>query len=253
MKTTNLLITSALAALMAATGASMAQQEGMPQRERTSPAEKMAPQSAPGTHNPGRDGRTGEAPQNRGRSETTGQAPKEERQGRPGARNTEQERGRTERLQKDQERTTGQAPREDRPGNGLGRDRTTGQAPKDDLNGPSRKNRAEQERERIERSEGSRETTGQAAAGARSFNLTPENRTRIHEFAVRERNAPRVDNPNFEVSIGTRVPRSVRFVAIPRTILEIEPAWRGFEYFMIGDRMVVINPRTMEIVAIVDV
>jgi hypothetical protein len=253
MKTTNLLITSAFAALMAATGPSMAQQDGVPHRERTSPAEKMAPQGAPGTHNPGRDGRAGEAPQHPGRPETTGQVPREEQQGRPGGRNTEQERGRTERLQKEQERTTGQAPREERPGGGLGRDRTTGQAPKDDLNGPSRQNKAEQERERIERSERGRETTGQAGAGARSYNLTPENRTRIHEFVVRERNAPRVDNPHFDVSIGTRVPRDIRFVAVPQTIIEIEPAWRGFEYFMIGDRMVVIKPRTMEIVAIVDV
>ena len=61
-----------------------------------------------------------------------------------------------------------------------------------------------------------------------------------------------MNNPDFEVSIGTRVPRSVRFVALPRTIVEIEPGWRGFEYFMIGDQMVIVNPRTMEIVAIVD-
>jgi hypothetical protein len=71
-----------------------------------------------------------------------------------------------------------------------------------------------------------------------TVNLTPEKRTRIHEVIVR---------------VGTRVPRAVRFAALPRTIVEIEPEWRGFEYFMIGDQMVIVDPRSMEIVAIVEV
>jgi hypothetical protein len=124
------------------------------------------------------------------------------------------------------------------------RDRTTGQ-------GPSQQNRTDPERERTDRGGGSRETTGQGTAGARA-NITSETRTRIHEVIVREQNAPRVASPNFEVSVGTRVPRTVRFVALPLAIVEIEPAWRGFEYFLIGDRMVVVNPRSMEIVAIID-
>jgi len=41
-------------------------------------------------------------------------------------------------------------------------------------------------------------------------------------------------------------------VALPWTIVEIEPARRGFEYFMIGDQIVIVDPRSMEIVAIVD-
>jgi hypothetical protein len=41
-------------------------------------------------------------------------------------------------------------------------------------------------------------------------------------------------------------------VALPQTIVEIEPAWRGFEYFMIGDEIVIVDPRSLEIVAIVD-
>jgi len=35
--------------------------------------------------------------------------------------------------------------------------------------------------------------------------------------------------------------------------VEIEPAWRGFEYFMVGDEIVIIDPRSMEIVAIIEV
>jgi hypothetical protein len=235
MTKTNLLVTSAIVALMAAGVPSVAQQQSAPQREHMAPAEKMAPQKAPGR----------EAPENRGRAETTGQAPHEEGQSRPSQRNSEQERSKTEHLQ-NQDRPTGQTQREqrDRMGGNSERDRTTGQ-------GPSQQNRTDPERERTDRSGGSRETTGQGTAGVRA-NITSETRTRIHEVIVREQNAPRVANPNFEVSVGTRVPRTVRFVALPLAVVEIEPAWRGFEYFLIGDRMVVVNPRSMEIVAIVD-
>jgi len=48
------------------------------------------------------------------------------------------------------------------------------------------------------------------------------------------------------------VPRTVRFVALPQTIVEIEPAWRGFEYFMVGDEIVIVDPRSLEIVAVID-
>jgi hypothetical protein len=246
MNTSKLLATSAVVMLMAATVPSMAQQhEGSPQRERQAPAEKMAPQqNAPKAH---------EAPQNRGRSETTGQAPREERQGKPSEQKSQQEHGRTEQQNRGRGETTGQAPREERQGRPSEQrsQQERGKTDRDRIQRDERANSPSQERDRS-RGEGSRETTGQGAAAARTQNLTSEKRTRIHEIVVRERNAPRV-SPDFEVSVGARVPRTVRFLAVPRTIVEIEPEWRGYSYFLVGDRMVIFNPRTMEIVAIVDV
>jgi hypothetical protein len=257
MNKTILLITSAVVAFVATTSASMAQQERVPQQERSAPAEKIAPQNTPGVHNQAPNGRVGE-PQNRGRTETTGQATHEDQENRRGERNSERERGKTEQPQRsernEQNRATSQTPREDRLNRAPEQNRTTGQAPREDrTNRSSEQNRSEQERERTDRTEGNRATTGQGAAGTRAnITLTPEKRTRIHEVIVQERNAPRVSSPNFGVSVGARVPRTVRFAALPRTILEIEPAWRGFEYFMIGDQIVVVDPRSMEIVAIVE-
>ena len=49
------------------------------------------------------------------------------------------------------------------------------------------------------------------------------------------------------------MPRSVRIVAVPRQIVQIEPRWRGYEYFMVGDQIVIVDPRSMEIVAVLDV
>jgi hypothetical protein len=43
----------------------------------------------------------------------------------------------------------------------------------------------------------------------------------------------------------------VKLAAVPTTIIEIQPSWRGFEYFLVGDQIVIVNPRTMEIVAVI--
>jgi hypothetical protein len=112
--------------------------------------------------------------------------------------------------------------------------------------------RATEERGNIRENERDR-TTGQGAAGGcAAVTLTPENRTWIHEVFVKERSAPRVDRVDFNVSVGTRVPRSVHFVPVPRNIVEIEPSWRGYDYFLVGDQIVIVDPRSMEIVAVVD-
>lgn len=90
-----------------------------------------------------------------------------------------------------------------------------------------------------------------SAAKHGSASLTSEQRTKIRQTIVRQGNAPRVANVNFSVSVGTTVPRSVRLVAVPVAIVEIQPAWRGYEYFMVGDQVVIVDPDTMQIVAII--
>jgi hypothetical protein len=39
---------------------------------------------------------------------------------------------------------------------------------------------------------------------------------------------------------------------MPQAIFAIEPAWRGYDYFMVGDQVVIVDPVTLEIVAILD-
>jgi hypothetical protein len=32
----------------------------------------------------------------------------------------------------------------------------------------------------------------------------------------------------------------------------MEPSWRGYDYFIVGEQIVIVDPRSMEIVAIID-
>lgn len=91
-------------------------------------------------------------------------------------------------------------------------------------------------------------TTGQAAAGAK---LSTEQRTTIRTSITKQKVKP-VTNVNFSISVGTRVPRTVAFHPLPAEVITIYPAWRGYEFFLVNDEIVVVNPRTLEIVAVIE-
>lgn len=92
-------------------------------------------------------------------------------------------------------------------------------------------------------------TTGQAGAGSKQ--MTTEQRTTIRTV-IREQRVRPVQNVNFSISIGTRVPRTVSFYPLPRQLVSIYPDWRGYRYFLVGDEIIVVNPRTFEIVAVLE-
>lgn len=92
-------------------------------------------------------------------------------------------------------------------------------------------------------------TTGQAGAGAK---LSAEQRTTVHTAITRQNIKP-VTNINFSISVGTRVPRTVGFHPLPAELVTIYPRWRGYEFFLVRDEIVVVNPRTLEIVAVLEV
>lgn len=91
-------------------------------------------------------------------------------------------------------------------------------------------------------------TVGQAGAGAK---LSTEQRTKI-TTVIRDQHVSPVTNVNFSISIGTRVPRDVGFHPLPAEIVTYYPDWRGYEFFLVRDQIVVVDPRTLEIVAVLD-
>lgn len=102
------------------------------------------------------------------------------------------------------------------------------------------------------------------ASGAREgANVTPENggvkfserqRTTIKRTIINSRHAPKVGHVDFDVRVGTVVPRgSIHITTVPETLVRIEPRWRGYLYFVYEDEIVVVNPHDMRIVAVVAV
>jgi len=155
--------------------------------------------------------------------------------------------------------TTGQAT-PDSKATGKGPE-TTGQSPKSqatdkpadkssspggkssEQNGASKPNQSTTEQNRST-------TTGQGAA-AGSAKLSTEQRTKITSVIKQHKVEP--TKLNVSISVGTRVPASVHLYPLPVEVVEVYPGWRGFEYILVGDQIVVINPRTHEIVAVLEV
>lgn len=93
-------------------------------------------------------------------------------------------------------------------------------------------------------------TTGQGAAGARA-NLTTEQRTKITTVIKKQTNVRPVEHVNFSISVGTRVPHTVHLYPLPAEVISVYPAWRGYEFILVGDEIVIINPGSFEIVAVI--
>jgi hypothetical protein len=93
------------------------------------------------------------------------------------------------------------------------------------------------------------QTVGQAGAGAK---LSTEQRTRI-TMVIRDQHVAPLNTVNFSIAVGTRVPRDVTFHPLPAEIVSIYPDWRGYEFILVRDQIVVVDPRTFEIVAVLDV
>ena len=123
---------------------------------------------------------------------------------------------------------------------------------------------AQNERNRMERNPSATQSERGAAQNLRgapenrgaSAQLSSEQRSRIRTTVLGERNAPRIarNDINMNLRVGARIPRDrlrIRPLPLPRTVVEVEPRWRGYDYFLVGNEIVVVEPNTFEIVAII--
>jgi hypothetical protein len=94
-----------------------------------------------------------------------------------------------------------------------------------------------------------RTTTGGASGGG--VHLSAKLRAQI-TAVIKSQHVQPITNVNFSISVGTRVPRTVEFHPLPAEIVTIYPEWRGYEFFLVGNQIIVVNPRTLEIVDVID-
>lgn len=103
-----------------------------------------------------------------------------------------------------------------------------------------------------------RGTTEQGQAGvtgggrAGSVQLSEQQRSKIKTIVTGEHAAARFSgNVNFDVRVGTKIPRSVHVVTLPDDIVQVVPEYRGYDYVLVRDEILIIDPQTLEIVAVI--
>ena len=93
-------------------------------------------------------------------------------------------------------------------------------------------------------------TTGNAATSATAA-PPAEKQTQIVS-AIKQEKVEELTSVNFNISIGTAVPTSVRFYPLPARIVEIYPEWRGYDFIRVHGRYIILRPHTREIVYIIE-
>lgn len=88
------------------------------------------------------------------------------------------------------------------------------------------------------------------ASGGRA-QLSEQQRTSVHQTIHKESNVNRINQVNFSVNVGTRVPRSVHLVALPATVISLVPQYRSYRYFVANDQICIVDPNSYEIVEVI--
>ncbi len=82
-----------------------------------------------------------------------------------------------------------------------------------------------------------------------SVNVNDQQRTRI-STSISRLNVQPLANVNFSLSVGTVVPRDVRLQSLPAEVVEIVPQYRGYDFVLVKDEIVIVEPSSSKIVAV---
>jgi hypothetical protein len=122
-------------------------------------------------------------------------------------------------------------------------------APSGTLNNAPDRNRNEAAGEQKRGGTAATKDNGLNAQASAPVKLSTEQRTKI-TTVIKEKNV-QPTRVNFDIHVGATVPRSVHLVTLPTEVIEVYPAWRGYEFILVGDEIVVINPNTLRVVAVI--
>jgi Protein of unknown function (DUF1236) len=105
------------------------------------------------------------------------------------------------------------------------------------------------------------QTTGQGPSSRTTTNtnvtntnvnvsLNAQQRARIHDVVLAQRNIPRLSNIDIDIRVGAFVPRTVELAVVPEAVVRIFPRFRRHRVFIFNDEVVIVDPATFRIVAV---
>lgn len=98
----------------------------------------------------------------------------------------------------------------------------------------------------------SRQNTAERSPNANvnaSVNINDQQRTRISQ-SISHLNVQPLNSVNFSLSVGTVVPRDVRLQPLPSEVVETVPQYRGYDFVLVKDEIVIVEPSSYKVVAV---
>ena len=80
--------------------------------------------------------------------------------------------------------------------------------------------------------------------------LSTEQHAKIRS-TLRGEKAERLTNVEFSTRVDGVVPATVHLYRLPVSIVEYVPQYRDYEYILVGDEILIVDPRTLRIVAVI--
>jgi Protein of unknown function (DUF1236) len=81
--------------------------------------------------------------------------------------------------------------------------------------------------------------------------LSAEQHVKIRD-TLRVEKSERLTNVPFSTKVGEAIPGTVHLYVLPVSIVEYAPQYRGYEYIQVGDEILIVDPSTLRIVAVID-
>jgi uncharacterized protein DUF1236 len=246
-----LLATTAISALALGTPLALAQSSTAPSgalEEQKQPPDKSGKTANPtmpgqGMHNgsppAGRSAQAPEASPNPTKR-STGQAQVEP--------NAQPPKGQPRTHQAQQEQPSPQQPKAQERLNGQARPQTPSAT--GEINNAPRNAGSDQRPATTRTDQGNRSPAAGTTGGRGQVQVSEQQRTQIHE-RIGHLRTQRLNRADFSLEVGAAVPWSVRLYTLPPEIVEIVPEYRGYDYVMVGDDIVIIDPDSHEIVAVI--
>ena len=80
--------------------------------------------------------------------------------------------------------------------------------------------------------------------------LSSEQHAKIRD-TLRIEKSERLAKVPFSTKVGEAIPGTVHLYVLPVSIMEYAPQYRGYEYILVGDEILIVDPRTLRIVAVI--
>jgi type IV secretory pathway VirB10-like protein len=137
---------------------------------------------------------------------------------------------------------TAQAPMKEKPA-------VTAQKPTDSKPETSGQGSAAKTSEQPNAHTGSSVAKDDAKSGAPAA-LSTEQHAKIRD-TLRGGSAEHLTNVQFSVTVGGVIPGTVHLYALPGSVVEYAPQYRDYEYILVGDEILIVDPRSLRIVAVI--
>jgi hypothetical protein len=88
-------------------------------------------------------------------------------------------------------------------------------------------------------------------AAVPSLKLTPAQKQTIYA-SISSQKQKETAPPTFRVAVGAVVPPSVELQALPKTIVDLMPELKDYEYAMVTNQVLLVDPKTKQVIEIIN-